>query len=42
VVLRPGAEDQLVPVPAPPRRPQRKAAASRDDAPVRERDPVAS
>jgi nucleotide-binding universal stress UspA family protein len=46
VVLRPGAEDQLVPVPAAPRRRGRKAAASRDGAPVRERererDPVAS
>ncbi len=42
VVLRPGPEDQLVPVPPPARHPRRKAAASRDDAPVRERDPVAS
>jgi nucleotide-binding universal stress UspA family protein len=44
VVLRPGAEDQLLPVPAPPRRRRRKAPVSRDDAPVRERerDPVAS
>ena len=44
VVLRPGAEDQLVPVPAAPRRRGRKAAASRNDAPARERerDPVAS
>jgi hypothetical protein len=39
VVLRPGAEDQLVPTPP---RPRRKGVSGRNPAPVRERDPVAS
>jgi hypothetical protein len=39
VVLRPGAEDQLVP--SPPR-PRRAGLSGRSAAPVRERDPVAS
>jgi nucleotide-binding universal stress UspA family protein len=45
VVLRPGAEDQLVPTPqSPPRppRPRRAGLSGRSAAPDRKRDPVAS